>query len=51
MRDEEVELDRVFVLLFDASLNEEEAVGRPPGLGLVVRKGGGKSAFGLTGWV
>ena len=33
MRDEEVELDRVFVLLFDASPNEEETVGRLPGLG------------------
>jgi hypothetical protein len=33
MRDEEVELDRFFVLLLDASPNEEEAVGRLPGLG------------------
>lgn len=33
MRDEEIELDRVFVLLLDASPKEEEAVGRLPGLG------------------
>jgi hypothetical protein len=31
--DEEVELDRFFVLLFAASPNEEEAVARLPGLG------------------
>jgi hypothetical protein len=37
MRDEEVELDRVFVLLFDASPNEEEVVGRLPGLGFPFR--------------
>ncbi len=33
MRDEEVELDGLFLLLFDARPNKEEAVGRLPGLG------------------
>ena len=33
MRDEEIELDGLFVLLLDARPNEEEAVGRLPGLG------------------
>jgi hypothetical protein len=33
MRDEEIELDGLFVLLLDARPNELEAVGRLPGLG------------------